>query len=101
MSFAGVLDAVDRLVWGSPLMLLLGGTASFSAALAPSRSVLKDLVGLTCTVQIEVDDEVLEKLDKVGPVQSRLRSEFIKGEKRTVAVGAGATVERTVDLDAE
>jgi len=43
----------------------------------------------------------LEKLDKVGPVQSRLRSEFIKGEKRTVAVGAGATVERTVDLDAE
>lgn len=52
----------------------LGGDRLTSGA-----GVVTDLVGLLAmsTVQIEVDDEVLEKLDKVGPVQSRQRSEFI------------------------
>lgn len=35
------------------------------------------IVNAVRTVEIEVDDEVLAKLEKLGPVQSRRRSEFI------------------------
>jgi len=40
----------------------------------PGRS---GIVNAVRTVEIEVDDEVLAKLEKLGPVQSRRRSEFI------------------------